>query len=41
MIILLLMNGDVLTDLNYKELYNYHLQNEALCTIAIYQKQVK
>ncbi len=30
----LVMNGDILTDLNYKEFYNYHLEKKSLFTIS-------
>ena len=30
----LVMNGDVLTDLNFNEFYNYHINNGALFTIS-------
>jgi NDP-mannose synthase len=37
----IVMNGDVLTDLNYGEFFEFHKNNEALCTIATYKKPVK
>ena len=37
----IVMNGDVLTDLNYGEFFEYHKKNNALCTIATYKKPVK
>jgi NDP-sugar pyrophosphorylase family protein len=37
----IVMNGDVLTDLNYFEFFEYHKNNNALCTIATYNKPVK
>lgn len=37
----LVMNGDLLTDLNFKRLYDYHIANNALLTVAIYQRKVK
>lgn len=37
----LVMNGDLLTDLNFKKLYNYHLENKALITVAIYKRTAK
>jgi NDP-mannose synthase len=37
----LVMNGDVLTNLNYRALYEYHLQNGQLLTVATYRKQVQ
>lgn len=36
----LVMNGDVLTNLNYAEFFEYHKSNKALCTIAMYKKPV-
>jgi NDP-sugar pyrophosphorylase family protein len=37
----LMMNGDILTDLNYSELMNFHKQNNSKITIATYNKEVK
>lgn len=37
----IVMNGDVLTDLNFLDFFQYHKKNNALCTIAMYQKPVK
>lgn len=37
----LVMNGDLLTDLDFKKLYNYHLENEALITVATYKRTAK
>ena len=37
----LVMNGDLLTDLNFKKLYNYHLENNALITVATYKRTTK
>jgi len=37
----LVMNGDLLTDLDFKKLYNYHLKNKALITVATYKRTVK
>lgn len=37
----LVMNGDLLTDLNVRDLYNYHLQNGALLTIATYKREIQ
>ncbi|HBY09398.1 MAG TPA: nucleoside-diphosphate-sugar pyrophosphorylase [Chloroflexi bacterium] len=37
----LVMNADVLTDINYSDLYNFHCKNEAAVTIAMYNKEVK
>jgi len=36
----LVMNGDVLTNLNYDYFYQFHKDNKALCTIAMYQRPV-
>jgi len=37
----LVMNGDILTDLNYIKLYNYHKDHKGLATIATYKRDVK
>ncbi|MEI8205394.1 MAG: sugar phosphate nucleotidyltransferase [Kiritimatiellales bacterium] len=37
----LVMNGDVLTDLNYAELYDAHVAQENLFTISAYARQQK
>jgi NDP-sugar pyrophosphorylase family protein len=37
----LVMNGDVLTNLNYREFFEFHNNNGALCTIATYHKPIK
>jgi len=34
----IVMNGDLLTDLDYKDLYHSHLASNALLTIATYQR---
>jgi NDP-sugar pyrophosphorylase family protein len=34
----LVMNGDLLTDLDFRDLYDFHLQNRALLTIATYKR---
>lgn len=36
----LLMNGDVLTDLNYKDLYDFHLRNKAAITISAVKREI-
>jgi len=36
----LVMNGDLLTTINYKDLFNYHLRNKNDITIAVHQKTV-
>ena len=36
----LVMNGDVLTDLNFGEFYNYHVENQKLFTISFERKQI-
>jgi len=36
----LVMNGDILTDLNYKELFAAHQRNNAIATIATYPRDV-
>ncbi len=37
----LIMNGDILTDLNFEEFYNYHLYNKNIFTISGYKKEQK
>lgn len=37
----LVMNGDILTDLNYRKLLDYHRERRALATIATYQRDTK
>ena len=37
----LVMNGDILTDLNYGEFYDNHIQNDNIFTISSYQREVK
>lgn len=37
----LVMNGDVLTDLNYAELYDDHVERDSLFTISAYNRQQK
>jgi len=37
----LVMNGDLLTDLDFRKLYNYHLKNQALLTVATYKRKPK
>jgi NDP-sugar pyrophosphorylase family protein len=37
----LMMNGDLLTDLNFCDLVKYHKRNHAFATLALYQKRVK
>lgn len=36
----LVMNGDLLTDLDYRALYNYHQQHDAWLTVAVYKGHV-
>ena len=36
-----LMNGDVLTNLNYRDLFEFHLANKCALTIATYAKEMK
>lgn len=35
------MNGDILTTINYEDLYQYHLRNSNDATISTYRKEVK
>lgn len=37
----LVMNGDLLTNLDYRRLVNAHLEGSALCTVAMYRRQVQ
>lgn len=37
----LVMNGDVLTTLDFGKLFNFHLQEKSLATITSYKKEVK
>jgi NDP-sugar pyrophosphorylase family protein len=37
----LVMNGDVLTDLDYSDLMRQHQESEALLTVATYQRQAR
>jgi NDP-sugar pyrophosphorylase family protein len=37
----LVMNGDILTDLNFKEFFNQHKKSKAIATIATYERNVK
>lgn len=36
----LVANGDIITDLDFKTLYNHHIKSEALVTVAVYKRQV-
>jgi len=37
----LVMNGDLLTDIDFRKLYEYHLENKALLTVATYKRRPK
>ena len=37
----LVMNGDLLTNLNFKELYDAHLKDNSLLTVSTYQRNTK
>jgi len=37
----LVMNGDLLTTLDYGEMYRYHHERRAIATLAAYQREVK
>ena len=37
----LVVNGDLLTDLNFADLYKYHQDKNALLTVAIHKRQIK
>lgn len=36
----IVMNGDILTDLDFRVLYNHHLSGNALLTVAVFQEKV-
>ena len=36
----LLMNGDLLTDLDFAEMYNYHLQQDAVITMGLQSRRI-
>jgi NDP-sugar pyrophosphorylase family protein len=37
----IVMNGDVLTDLDYSELYRFHKDEKAMATVATYERTVR
>jgi NDP-mannose synthase len=37
----LVMNGDLLTTLNYNDFYNYHVLNKCVATIGTFKKEIK
>jgi NDP-mannose synthase len=37
----IVLNGDLLTTLNYRNLINFHTENKAAATIGLYQREVK
>jgi len=37
----IVMNGDLLTTINYNNLFNYHMNNNNDATISVYDKEVK
>ncbi|MDP4281274.1 MAG: sugar phosphate nucleotidyltransferase [Bacteroidota bacterium] len=37
----LVMNGDLLTDLNFSVLYKYHLESDSLITVSAYERSTK
>ena len=37
----LVMNGDLLTDLDFEKFFSYHLENKALLTVASYHRKEK
>ncbi len=37
----IVMNGDVLTDLNYSDLHRFHQERQSIATIATYKRSVK
>ena len=36
----IVMNGDVLTDINYNKLFNFHLKHKGIATLSIIKKEV-
>lgn len=38
---ILVLNGDVLSDINYRDFFEYHIRKKAICTIATFPKPVK
>jgi NDP-sugar pyrophosphorylase family protein len=37
----LVMNGDLLTDLDFAGLFRYHMENKSLLTVSVYQRSAK
>jgi len=37
----LVMNGDILTDLNYNNLYYHHVKNNSIFTVSTYKREIK
>lgn len=37
----LIMNGDILTTLNYREMFDFHVERASIATIAAYPREVK
>ena len=37
----LVMNGDLLTDLNFQDLYDYHLHGNSLLTVSTFARKIK
>lgn len=37
----LVINGDILTDLDFSDMMKYHKESNAVVTIAVYQKEIK
>lgn len=36
----LLMNGDLLTDLDFSDMYNYHIENDAIITMGLQTRKI-
>ncbi len=36
----LVMNGDLLTDIDYRQLYEHHLKDDALLTVAVHREEI-
>ncbi len=37
----IMMNGDLLTNINYKDMFNKHVEKKSMASIAVYNREVK